>query len=174
MNKTILRLMPGIWLVSGFSFYTPSSATEGYLVPRTEWDQPDLQGVWNFSSNVPMERPENFGEREFLSEEEIAEVLASQFATNDDNTEQVPLPAGEVGKTYDDFWNEQTARDNSFRTSLIVYPRNGRVPQLKDGIAVQFGTRGVEKTAERPARHLARGIGTVSYTHLTLPTIYSV
>jgi hypothetical protein len=159
MNKTILRLMPGIWLVSGFSFYTPSSATEGYLVPRTEWDQPDLQGVWNFSSNVPMERPENFGEREFLSEEEIAEVLASQFARNDDNTEQVPLPAGEVGKTYDDFWNEQTARDNSFRTSLIVYPRNGRVPQLNDGVAVQFGTRGVEKTAERPARHLARGIG---------------
>ena len=159
MNKTILRLMPGIWLVSGFSFYTTSSATEGYLVPRTEWDQPDLQGVWNFSSNVPMERPENFGEREFLSEEEIAEVLASQFATNDVNSEQVPLPAGEVGKTYDDFWNEQTARDNSFRTSLIVYPRNGRVPQLNDGVAVQFGTRVVEKTAERPARHLARGIG---------------
>ena len=32
-----------------------------YEVPRTEWDQPDLQGVWNFSSNIPMSRPAMFG-----------------------------------------------------------------------------------------------------------------
>ena len=159
MNRNVLWLMPGILSIVGFLFYTVSSATEEYLVPRTEWGQPDLQGVWNFSSDIPMERPEHFGEREFLNEEEIAELLAPQSAANDDNAEQAPLPAGEVGKTYDDFWNEQTARDNSFRTSHIVYPKNGRVPQLLDGVTVQFGTRGVEKTAERPARHLARGIG---------------
>ena len=32
-----------------------------YEVPRTEWGQPDLQGVWNFSSNVPMQRPARDG-----------------------------------------------------------------------------------------------------------------
>ncbi|SVB94189.1 uncharacterized protein METZ01_LOCUS247043, partial [marine metagenome] len=30
---------------------------QNYEVPRTQWGQPDLQGVWNFSSNVPMQRP---------------------------------------------------------------------------------------------------------------------
>jgi hypothetical protein len=106
-----------------------------------------------------MERPEHFGEREFLNEEEITAALSPPPVTEDGNAEKAPLPAGEVGKTYDDFWNEQTARGGSFRTSHIVYPKNGRVPQLQDGVAVQFGTRGSERTAERPARHLARGIG---------------
>ena len=42
-----------------------------YEVPRTEWGQPDLQGVWNFSSNVPMQRPAQYGTRQFLSAAEI-------------------------------------------------------------------------------------------------------
>ena len=28
-----------------------------YQTPRTEWGQPDLQGVWNFSSDTPMAIP---------------------------------------------------------------------------------------------------------------------
>jgi hypothetical protein len=42
------------------AFGTASAAD--YKAPRTEWDQPDLQGVWNFASNVPMTRPALFGE----------------------------------------------------------------------------------------------------------------
>jgi hypothetical protein len=158
MNKIILRVMSGALIVAGCSFSTLGSATEDYLVPRTEWGQPDLQGVWNFSSNIPMERAVHFGEREFLTEEEIdaALVPAAEAETNADDES---LPAGEVGKTYDDFWNEQASLSDSVRTSHIVYPKNGRVPELRDGVAVQFGTRGSDKTAERPARHLARGIG---------------
>ncbi|MFM1896806.1 MAG: hypothetical protein RLZZ385_1880, partial [Pseudomonadota bacterium] len=34
-----------------------------YSAPRTEWGHPDLQGVWNFSSTVPMNRPRQFGDR---------------------------------------------------------------------------------------------------------------
>ena len=32
------------------------AAADAYQAPRTEWGKPDLQGVWNFSSNVPMQR----------------------------------------------------------------------------------------------------------------------
>ena len=28
-----------------------------YSPERTQWGQPDLQGVWNFSSVIPLERP---------------------------------------------------------------------------------------------------------------------
>ena len=55
-----------------------------YEVPRTEWDQPDLQGVWNFSSNTPMQRNRRFGEQEFLTAEEVeaerARVVAAAAA----------------------------------------------------------------------------------------------
>lgn len=36
-------------LIPGLSF-----AQGDYEVPRTEWGLPDLQGVWNFSSQTPM------------------------------------------------------------------------------------------------------------------------
>jgi len=47
-----------------------------YEVPRTEWDQPDLQGVWNFCSNIPMSRPAMFGNNEYMTQEQ-ADMLAS-------------------------------------------------------------------------------------------------
>ena len=56
---------------------------QNYEVPRTQWGQPDLQGVWNFSSNVPMQRPSRFGERQFLTEEEIAEAEVRRAAVAD-------------------------------------------------------------------------------------------
>ena len=45
--------------------------TSDYLAPRTEHNQPDLQGVWNFSSNTPMQRDLRYGEREFLTADEV-------------------------------------------------------------------------------------------------------
>lgn len=157
MTKS-LRII-GAFIVSGCSLSVFSFAAEDYTVPLTEWGQPDLQGVWNFSSNIPMERPAQYGEREFLTEQEIAAALAPA-AAEDANAEEESVPVGEVGRTYDDFWLEQASMNDSVRTSHIVYPKNGQVPDLQEGVEVQFGTRGSGKTAERPARHLARGIGT--------------
>ena len=57
----------------------PVLAAEPYLAPRTEWGQPDLQGVWNFSSEVPMQRPPEYGERQFLTEEEIAANTTAKY-----------------------------------------------------------------------------------------------
>ena len=37
--------------------------------PQTTWGQPDLQGVWDFRSITPMQRPEDLADREFLTEE---------------------------------------------------------------------------------------------------------
>ena len=42
--------------------------------PRTAWGQPDLQGVWDFRSITPMERPEELADQEFLTEEEAADL----------------------------------------------------------------------------------------------------
>src|SRR5688572_21143999 len=39
---------------------------------RTSWGEPDLQGIWNNPYVIPLERPEEFGTREFLTKEEIA------------------------------------------------------------------------------------------------------
>ena len=40
--------------------------------PRTSWGQPDLQGIWDFRTITPLERPEVLGDRAFLTAEEAA------------------------------------------------------------------------------------------------------
>ena len=47
---------------------------------RTEYGNPDLQGVWNFSSNTPMQRNPRFADREFLNPNELQEVRARLYA----------------------------------------------------------------------------------------------
>ena len=41
-------------------------------IPRTPWGDPDLQGVWDYRTITPLQRPEEFGDRAFYTEEEIA------------------------------------------------------------------------------------------------------
>ena len=55
------------------SSFSAAQQAEDYKAPRTEYGHPDLQGVWNFSSNIPMQRNRRFGEQEFLTAEEVAE-----------------------------------------------------------------------------------------------------
>ena len=38
------------------SSFSAAQESDDYTAPRTEYGQPDLQGVWNFSSNIPMQR----------------------------------------------------------------------------------------------------------------------
>ncbi|SVD87525.1 uncharacterized protein METZ01_LOCUS440379, partial [marine metagenome] len=45
----------------------------GQEVPRISSGKPDLQGVWDFRTITPMERPEDQAE-EFLSDEEAANL----------------------------------------------------------------------------------------------------
>ena len=50
-----------------------AQAPATWTTPRTAWGDPDLQGIWNTANTgTPMERPTEFGTREFLTEEQIA------------------------------------------------------------------------------------------------------
>lgn len=136
-----------------------------YQAPRTEWGQPDLQGVWNFSSSIPMQRPQRFGEREFLTEEEIQQALdrraAAAAAADAAAAQVVDQDAPEVGDDpggYNDFWFEVAAIGDVVRTSLIVHPKNGRLPQPVEGSPVQFDSLGPDIPGTRPVRNVVGGI----------------
>lgn len=144
--------------VSGM-FSAPSLAQEDYQVPRTEWGQPDLQGVWNFSSDVPMQRPAQFGNRQFLTAAEIEEIRAREAAQ--DAASDSALPIEGVDESYNDFWIENAGIGDTVRTSHIIYPENGRLPDLVEGAISGQGMYGGETTGEsRPVRIAAGGIGT--------------
>jgi len=130
-------------------------AAEDYIVPSTEWGQPDLQGVWNFSSRVPMVRPQEYGEREFLTEEEAATRI--QYFELGAGADVVPSGTG-IEAYYNDNQVDNSGIDGRVRTSHIIYPVNGQIPPRVEGIEIQPG--GItQTTGRRPVRFVVGGIG---------------
>ena len=41
---------------------------------RTSWGEPDLQGIWTNEFDTPLQRPAQFANKEFFTEEERAEL----------------------------------------------------------------------------------------------------
>ena len=141
-------------------------AADDYAAPKTEYGQPDLQGVWNFSSNTPMQRPERFGEQEFLTREQVQAEIARQQATAAEADARAavlvvdpdaPSATDDPGG-YNDFWVESAGIGDTVRTSHIVYPPNGRVPKAIEGAQRQFGGLGPDVPGTRPVRFVVGGI----------------
>ncbi len=157
MRRASQLLSPLLFSLTAFA--TLGVNAQEYEVPRTEWGQPDLQGVWNFSSDVPMQRPSQYGTRQFLSADEIAAIEAAQAAR--DASSDAALAIGGVDESYNDFWIENAGIGDTVRTSHIVYPEDGRLPDLVEGAIAGQGVYGGGTTGEsRPVRISAGGIGT--------------
>ena len=96
-------------------------------LPRTPWGAPDLQGVWDFRTLTPMERPAEL-EQDVYTEEQAAEFEAqrlAEIAALDDEE-----PADVVGN-YNQFWFDRgTTVVETNRTSLVTDPPDGRIPAL--------------------------------------------
>jgi len=98
-----------------------------WTAPRTPWGDPDLQGKWPLDSvgRTPMQRPEAFGDRAFLDDEEYEAALreAADLAANyGREQEQNRLGSGHWFE-----WGKPLRQ-----TSLIVEPANGRIPPLTE------------------------------------------
>ena len=131
-------------------------AAENYAVPLTEWGLPDMQGVWNFSSNVPMQRPKEYGERQFLTEEEMSATRIMHFELGA-GASAAPPGTG-IEAYYNDIRVENIGIDGRVRTSHIVYPMDGQIPPRVEGIGNQFGGV-IEAIGQRPVRFVVGGIG---------------
>ena len=111
----------------------PVSAQGASAQPRTPWGVPDLQGVWDFRTITPLQRPEALGDQEFLTEEEAAN-LEQEAVDRDErllNQAARQTEAGGSVGAYNNFWMDRgTNIVGNRRTSLIVDPPNGRMPPL--------------------------------------------
>ena len=108
----------------GLSGQTAGSRADASI--RTPWGEPDLQGIWTTEVDTPFERPERFGDREFLTPEEQAELDEQRAGLISRNRRVERGTELDVAGAYNAVFLSFKPTDR--RTSLIVDPPNGRVP----------------------------------------------
>lgn len=112
---------------------TPYSGASDWKVSRMPWGDPDLQGIWPSTEmfGVPFERPEQFGTRAVVNDEEFVERQAQTSRQARADLEEFVRPGdgaagGGVGPP--GHWTERGQA--SRQASLIVDPPNGRLPAM--------------------------------------------
>jgi hypothetical protein len=147
MKINMTRIPPYILCILAVVTGSAACAQTGYQVPRTSDGQPDIQGVWANNTVTPVQRPDLFEDREFLTAQEmqiISQRAGEIIAEADDALfgESVITSAlsGDTGSNdpttgnYDQFWLAERSIHN--RTSQIIDPPNGKYPALtEEGIA---------------------------------------
>jgi len=100
---------------------------DDYTPQKTPWGDPDLRGTWPIDhlNGLPLQRTAEQGNRHFLTDEEYAERQAridglAQRYENEDAKDA-------IGQGH---WVEMGV--GSRRTSLLVQPENGRLPEMTE------------------------------------------
>ena len=125
----VLLMAPGV--VAGQS-------PERAAVPRTAWGAPDLQGVWDFRTLTPLERPRNLAGKATFTEEEAAEFARRSIESRASDSIR--------DRSVHAYWwlDFGTAVNEDRRTSLISDPQDGRIPPL---------TPAAQETVRGPQQH---------------------
>ena len=146
----IITIGVSAWLAANVCAGQVSSETtpftvpaETYTPPKTPWGDPDLQGVWDNHTVVPMQRPANLAGKKTFTEADLvarAQARASNEPLcnqNDERCAKATVADLDILNTYNGFWTPQDfVSDN--RTALIEDPVDGRIPVMTpEAIALQ-------------------------------------
>jgi len=115
------------WLAAGLAGKTANA--EAWTAPRTAWGDPDLQGIYNYGTSTPLQRPRQVGDKQVLSDDE-ATKLQSDLAYRLDRDRRDGGAQADVSRSYNDAWMDPNRKRLTAdkRTSLIVDPPDGRIP----------------------------------------------
>jgi hypothetical protein len=144
MKKQLLALSLSCAVAGGIGVVV-SGQIKNTPIPRTADGKPDLTGVYDLATMTPMER--TAGMPAVMSDEEAARREKEEQARNaaldksiaGDRTAPPKGGDGSVGAAgnvggYNNFWLDRGSQynivDGQRRTSIVIDPADGRVPQL--------------------------------------------
>ncbi|PCH63025.1 MAG: hypothetical protein COC19_01855 [SAR86 cluster bacterium] len=136
MKTPFLRVISPLALMLAMS----SLSAQDWQMPRTPEGQPDLQGIWTNATQTPLQRPEEFGNKGFLTEAEANDQSQSwknriERASLPSDADRAPPTDGNTAAGYNSFWVDRGTDvieiNGEYRTSIIVDPANGRIPYVE-------------------------------------------
>jgi len=105
-------------------------AGRGQVPPKSA---PDLEGIWNYSSLTPLERPAEFAGKEFLTPQEAAAFTKQVLERGNMDRRDGSVDA-DLARAYNDAWYDRGTRVATVygktRSSLLIDPPDGRMPAL--------------------------------------------
>jgi hypothetical protein len=125
-------------------------------VPRTPWGDPDLQGVWDYWTFTPLERPKEYASKPMLTDAEHAELLRrlnGQAAAADARSQS----AGDPGTYSQEVWTERSRGSALKQTSIIIEPADGKIPPMTTEAAQREAAH--KATGGHPVRMRSDGVG---------------
>jgi hypothetical protein len=126
----VTALVTPAWVSVAGQIQTPGTKTKtASRTWTTAWGDPDLQGVYDVAGITPLERPKQFANKEFLTDEEAVALEKRAEAVND---EEVVVKEGDTGY-YNRFWRDPGKINRvvpNRRSSMIIDPPDGRLPPL--------------------------------------------
>ena len=118
-----------IVILAGSLAAQTKSAPGKYTAPRTADGQPDLQGVWTNVTITPLERPANLAGKEFFTPSEALQYEKDTVDRNNADRRDGGAQA-DLSRAYNDAWYDRgTKVVETLRTSLVIDPRDGKIPR---------------------------------------------
>jgi hypothetical protein len=120
-----LTYLPGLTRVAD-----AQANREGTWTARTPWGDPELQGEWTSEGEygVPIERPAQYGTRQFLTDAEYKKRLDDVRIRDERDLARVDVLAGKVDGPNAPIPHWREYNTTSRRTSLVIDPPDGRLP----------------------------------------------
>src|SRR6476646_7360454 len=112
---SVLAIVIGILVTLNLGAQATRSSQKPWTPPKTAWGDPDLQGVYNYATLTPLERPAAYADKPVLTEQEAASYKTQSTDRQAANT---LVTAGA------DWWDPGGRQLVDRRTSLSVVPTN--------------------------------------------------
>ena len=171
MTATVMVLVAGVTVVLAWARGPAlgqdrpiwAEGEDGWTPPRTPWGTSDLSGIWSSKNSTPLQRPDEYADREYLTDDEVAALDAEreraesgEVATGRDVRAQ-PGTAADVEGAYNYVFSTDlgTRYSRTKRTSLIIDPPTGRLPPLTDAAEERRSERGARFERLRQERERA-------------------
>jgi hypothetical protein len=106
-----------------------------------------VEGVWNFSTLTPLERPQEFADRPSISDAEAAAWVQQTLERNDRDRRDGGAGV-DVARAVNDYWfdrgTELALRGRRRMTSLIIDPADGRLPSLTSAAQARLAAQNAD------------------------------
>jgi hypothetical protein len=124
------------------------AAPKKWTPPRTPDGQPDLEGMWSNATITPFERPKELAGKEFFTEQEAVDYEKRIVKEGNRDIRGRDADADLKG-AYNELWFDRGSKVvPTRRTSLVVDPRDGKIPPLTPEAQKMAVAR--EEIARRP------------------------